>query len=381
MKNIRILYIFAFIALFLACKPQQKPLIFSSDIRPFQPLSYDTVYTDTLQYVETRSDSTLCLILRKDDNLIELLLDTELDFILVPDDLLEIQWKRDLPADTQKNIHSPEIILSITKIYPPLPDTSSHILKHYFKNNLIFGAFYADSTSFKATKDGFNSQYFHLEPDNIVPTNVEYEEWDTFLSFGLVDIWDFFDDWGHIVPGWEMIHYHRVFSPLQVTNFVTDISSVPPNKLKNIISSSIIFMPYTSKTPQRASSLEIIMESVDDELPQRAELNTKPVLDDHQKLLEQATQKYAAQDIMAVYLTENERYLSFSLYGNENIVIDITTDQNGLPYSALLYRVGYIPIIYNLKATEEDETLIAQYLENTDNKQRPFPSWKSMAKE
>jgi len=244
----------------------------------------------------------------------------------------------------------------------PEPEIERPALKHYFKNNLLLGAFFADSTAFRATKNGYNSQYFDIDPQQITPSDQTYEEWDTFLSFGRIDIWDFFDDTGHIVPGWELINYHKVISPLQITNFVTDLSELPSNKIKYITSTCLIFMPYTSKNPQKPTSLEIVMESVDDDLPIRDTYFTTPEPDEYQKWQAFTAQTYAEKGISSIYLTDDEQYLSFNLSDGYKVIIDITTDQNGLPYTALLYRSGHIPILFHLKPTEEDEEIIQRYI-------------------
>jgi len=257
-----------------------------------------------------------------------------------------------------------EITNTDTLAYPELePEKEKSALKHYFKNNVTLGAFFADSTSFRASQNGFNSHLFDIDPLQITPSDQEYEEWDTFLSFGRVDIWDFFDDAGHIVPGWEMINYHKIHSPLQITNFVTDLSGVPQNKIKNITSSSLIFLPYTSKNPQKVSTLEIIMESVDDEIPVRDTYYSAAEPDEYQKLQAQVTEKYRDIGIESIYLTEEDQYLSFNLNTGFKVVIDITTDQNGLPYTTLLYRSGYIPILFHLNGSEEDMELVQKYVE------------------
>jgi len=260
----------------------------------------------------------------------------------------------------------------------PEPETEKSALKHYFKNNTTLGAFFADSTSFRAAKDGFNSHLYDIEPLQITPSEQEYEEWDTFLSFGRVDIWDFFDDAGRILPGWEMIHHYRVYSPLQITSYQTDISEIPSYKIKNITSTCLIFLPYTSKNPQKASSLEIVIESVDDDIPLRDTYNTIPEPDDFQKLQAQATEKYRALGIESLYLSDDDRYLSFNLYDGFKVIIDITSDQNGSPYTALLYRSGFIPILFHLGRGEEDMELVQKYIDSTGDGQKPFPSWKSM---
>jgi len=278
---------------------------------------------------------------------------------------------RQEPQTTTSN-ETPPDTLSIAEIVEPVIEKPA--IKHYFKNNIMLGAFFADSTSFRATQNGFNSRDFDIDPMQIIPSDQEYEEWDTFLSFGRVDIWDFFDDVGHIVPGWEMIHHHRIYSPLQITNFMTDISVIPPHKIKNITSSNLIFLPYTSKNPQKATSLEIVIESVDDELPIRDSYYTTPEPDEYQKLQAQATEKYRDLGIESIYLTDDEQYLSFNLYDGFKVFIDTAADQNGLPYTALLYRSGYIPILFRLQGSEEEYEIVQKYI---DNGEKPFPSWKT----
>jgi len=108
------------------------------------------------------------------------------------------------------------------------------------------------------------------------------------------------------------------------------------------------------------------------------ETHRLPTASDRVRYERETVEKFAEQDIPAVKLTEEERYLTFTLYDSEWIFIDTQEEQNGRPYAALLYRVGYIPIIIDIKGNEEDSEIIDRFLIQTSEGLKPFPQWKSM---
>jgi hypothetical protein len=76
-----------------------------------------------------------------------------------------------------------------------------------------------------------------------------------------------------------------------------------------------------------------------------------------------------------------KRYLSFTLYDGEKIIVDTKKKQNGnvLPSSALLYRKGYIPIMISISGeSEEGMEWVDSYLFAGDAEYFPFKRWNTL---
>jgi len=251
-------------------------------------------------------------------------------------------------------------------------------LKHFFKNNARLAAFFDNGFTFRSAKDGANSHYFDVEPHKLTPSDIEYDEWGTFLAIGRVGIWDLYDESSHIIPGWQMINYFRVFSPLQITVFVSDVSGLSPNAIKVIRNTCLILLPYLDDVPKEDVS-SVVEESFTEE-ETIGDVDFFPVASDRARYERETVRKFATQGINALQLTAEERYLSFILYDGEWIIVDTQVEQNGRPYVALLYRVGYIPIIIDIVGNEEDNEIIERYIVQTSGEHKNFPQWKSMQK-
>jgi hypothetical protein len=174
----------------------------------------------------------------------------------------------------------------------------------------------------------FRTGYYTIEPDYCSP----YKEYANCLLTKDDHKWDLFDDFGHIVEGWQVINYCRINSRMQITNFEEETANIPAKDIQAIKETCLIL---------------IVPEYVD---------QWEWFKDDREK-------EYAEKGIPSV--DAQKRYLSFTLDGGEKITVDTKKKQNGtvLPPSALLYRKGYIPIMLSISGeNDEGNRMIEEYL-------------------
>jgi len=388
MKRLLLLTILGFLLICQGCKVKVEEPTFSSGLRPDEPIRLKEIYADTLEFVAmgkatidslqtTIEADSLWITLKRDDKLFVLPLysATNEDFLL--EEPLLVDWVFELKdqIDGADPVYS-ELVIGIKKISVIEEKGTGYKLKHFYKNNLRLAAFYDNNFVFRSGKDGENSHYFDVAPDRLIPSDIDYEEWDTFLAIGKVGIWDFYNELGHIIPGWQMINYYRVFSPLQATIFVSNVGEVTPKNLRVIKTTCLILLPHIEETGEDEAST-VIEESFTEEETSEG-TSFIPTASDRVRYERETIAKFAAQDIDAVQLTPEERYISFTLYDAEWIFIDTQAEQNGRPYTALLYKVGFIPIIIDIKGNETDDEIIEQYITQASGESKPFPSWKSM---
>jgi len=388
MKRLLLLSVLAFVLLVFSCKPQVSEQTFTSTLRPDELIRLNEIYSDTLEFVamgKTIADSvqtssqpdSLWVTLKKGDRLYELPLSPQIDLSFTIGERLVVDWK--LEQTTQLEDANPqysELVIGLKTVSFIEELTPGYTLKHFFMNNIRLAAFFDNGFTFRSAKDGVNSHYFDVEPLKLTPSDIDYEEWDTFLAIGKVGIWDFFDETSHIIPGWQLIYYYRVFSPLQATFFVTNLSGVSQNNVRVIKNSCLILLPHIEDTEEEDDSF-VIEESFTEE-ETIDETPRLPTASDRVRYERETIAKFAQLDIPAVKLTVEERYISFILYDSEWIFIDTQEEQNGRPYAALLYEVGYIPIIIDIKGNEEDDEIIERYITQAREGYKPFPQWKSM---
>jgi len=234
-------------------------------------------------------------------------------------------------------------------------DLPARIVKHLFRadgNNYIC---FDDGTAFEETEDKPDTYDYLIHSGKINPekpgnieTNATYREFPTYLTFsGNKHKWKFFNNWGHIEWGWQIIHYYRIYSRLQITNFEPATAKISTKEIQEIEETCLIFF-----APKE--NYEEWVWYMDDRKTEYAEMGIPSV--DAQK-----------------------RYLSFTLYDTEKITIDTAKKQNGITYSALLYRKGYIPIMICISGSSEDEMeLIESYLSESGDGYPPFESWNTL---
>jgi len=168
-----------------------------------------------------------------------------------------------------------------------------------------------------------------------------YHEFPTFLVVGKHAEWEFFDDFGHITPSWKIINYHKVNSPMQVTNFETSTENITKSDIQNI----------------KETCLIIIRPAFDSSSEDAGEIAA-----DWDYYANETSKRYEEAGIKTEYA--KKQYLRFTIADNEKIMIDTKKDQNGkIPPSALLYRKGYIPIMISISGeSDEGNKLIEKYL-------------------
>ena len=166
-----------------------------------------------------------------------------------------------------------------------------------------------------------------------------YHEFPTLLVVGKHAEWNFFDDFGHITSGWEILNFHKVNSRMQITNFETNIAQIDQSKIQDITETCLIFI-----TPKNNYE-EWVWYRNDRE------------------------EEYSAKGIPSI--DAKKQYLSFELIGGEGIIINTKKEQNGkFPPSALLYKKGQIPIMISISGESDDgNEMIEEYLrESGDGK-------------
>jgi len=186
-----------------------------------------------------------------------------------------------------------------------------------------------------------------INPENPgnIKSNAAYKEFPTYLVFNGENYkWNFFDDFGHIEWGWRIINYHRVFSLFQITNFEPETANISAKDIQAIKETCLIFI-----------------------IPENAYEEWMWYQDDRKK-------EYETKVIPSV--DAQKRYLSFTLYDGEKIIVDTKKKQNSIiPPSALLYRKGYIPIMISISGESEEGTeQIKAYL----SKSAPFERWSTL---
>jgi hypothetical protein len=160
-----------------------------------------------------------------------------------------------------------------------------------------------------------------------------YKEYPTHLQLSLTgNKMELFDDFGQILPGWEIINYHKVNSRMQICDFETNIKKITRFGIQNITETCLIFI-----TPE---------EEYEEWVWYRNDRK----------------EEYEAKGIRSV--DAEKRYLSFALADGEKIVIDTKKKQNGTIYSALLYKKGQIPVMISISGESgEGYKMIEEYLE------------------
>jgi hypothetical protein len=228
-----------------------------------------------------------------------------------------------------------------------IQNQSERKVKHFFcldGNNAVC---FDDGTSFSCY-DYYNNEKSTgcIEPYDIEP-NTTYKEYTNYLLIEK-DKWGLFNDFGHILSGWQIINHYRIYSPLQITNLISDLSTVglsQDDNVQYIEETCLIFI-----TPENGAE------------------EWMWYMDDRKK-------EFAEKGIQSV--DAKEKYLSFKLYDNEQISIDTKKEQNGTTYTALLYRKGYIPIMISISGeSEEGKEWIEAYLSESGDGYPPFERWK-----
>jgi hypothetical protein len=216
-------------------------------------------------------------------------------------------------------------------------------IKYYYEDKVYGVVFFEDGTAF-AERYGIKGNLEDVEP------NAVYKAFPTFLQIEETKF-DFFDDFGHILPEWNIINHYRIYSSFQITTFEPETAEIPAKNIQNIKETCLIFI-----VPK--DGYEEWMWYQDDR-----------------------KQEYAAMGINAV--DAQKRYLSFTLKKKEKIIIDTKKKQNGkFSPSALLYRKGYIPIMISISGeSEEGMELIEEYLRESGDGYPPFERWSTLKKE
>jgi len=188
-------------------------------------------------------------------------------------------------------------------------------------------------------------------PGNI-RTNATYKEFPTYLLFNTSNtMWKIFDDFGRIDWGWRIVNYYRIFHTWQITTFEPKTANIPEKDIQNIRETCLIFI-----SPEDVYQYENWARYEDD-----------------RKL------EYAQMGIGAV--SAQKRYLSFTLFDGDNIIVDTKKKQNGITSpTALLYRQGYIPIMVSISGeSEEGMEHVDEYIHSESGDGEPvFKHWSTL---
>ena len=158
---------------------------------------------------------------------------------------------------------------------------------------------------------------------------ITYEEYPNFLLLEK-ERRDFFDDFGHIEPFWKIINFHKVNSPIQITNFETDTEEINSDQILHINKTCLLITLFDTEedeNSEKSADYYIAME-------------------DWHFFIAETTAKFKEMGVEAIHIPQGKQYVSFALANAENVVIDIRKKQNGMEWAALLYRKGCIPIMY-----------------------------------
>jgi len=219
-------------------------------------------------------------------------------------------------------------------------------IKYYFKGDTEMVVFFDDGTAYESnTGDVQISREGYVFIDETLTERTwegaPYREFPDFVVIGKIERFDFFDDWGHITPNWEMIHFNIINSRMQITNFEKNTEKISQSDIQNIKETCLILI-----TPKPTAS-------ENDEYD--------PVIE-WQNYAYDRKEQYKAMGIEAI--DAEKRYLRFLIADDEKIVIDTQKEQNGkIMPTVLLYRKGYIPIMLSITGeSDEGNKMIEEYL-------------------
>ncbi|MCL2098638.1 MAG: hypothetical protein FWH23_07790 [Bacteroidales bacterium] len=153
------------------------------------------------------------------------------------------------------------------------------------------------------------------------------------LIVGKLEDYPLFDDFGYILPDWEIFNFRKVNSQMQITNFEANIEEIAKSNIQDINKTCLIFI-----TPEETYE-EWVMYRYDRQA------------------------QYETMNIKAV--DAEKQYLSFTLADGEKIVIDTKKEQNGkIAPTALLYKKGQIPIMISISGESDyGNKIIEEYLQ------------------
>ena len=178
---------------------------------------------------------------------------------------------------------------------------------------------------------------------------VAYKKYPTHLQISKDFEIQFFDGFGSIKPGWEIINRYRVYSNRQITDLIPDLSKAnlgEDDNVRHIEGTCLILLPFKQQEADNVFHTEM---------------------------------KFKEMGIETV-LAKDDRFLSFKLFDGQPIAVDTRAKQNGAAYAALLYRKGYIPIMINIVGNNEyneQNQQIEDYLSESGDGGPPFERWKS----
>jgi hypothetical protein len=159
------------------------------------------------------------------------------------------------------------------------------------------------------------------------------------LIVGKLEDYPLFDDFGYLHEGWQIFNFYKVNSRMQITNFEEETAKISAKDIQAINETCLIFI-----TPENGYEEWVLYR------------------DDREK-------EYAEKGIHSV--DAQKKYLSFTLYDDERVIIDTKKKQNGtISPSALLYRKGYIPIMISISGeSDEGNEMIEEYLRESGDKE------------
>jgi len=130
----------------------------------------------------------------------------------------------------------------------------------------------------------------------------------------------------------------------QITNFEPETAKIPEKDIQAITETFLIFIP-----------------------PENGYEEWMSYKDARKK-------EFAARNIESV--DAQKRYLSFTLYDGEKIIVDTKKKQHGaIPPSVLLYRKGYIPIVIRISGQNVEGT-VHYYFDGKPH--LPFERWSTV---
>jgi hypothetical protein len=203
--------------------------------------------------------------------------------------------------------------------------SQSRTVKYLYMAEGVNYICFDDGTLFIEIEDHDDDDYLiatgriNPEKPGDIETNDTYKEFPTHLFFnGANTRLNFFDNVGRIDWGFKIFKYYRINSRYQVTDLETATANIPANDIQSINQTCLIVIP------ERKTRME--------ELGITPEFSGVPVVE------------------------QQKRYLSFTLFDNEKIIIDTKKKQNGTVYVLLVYKKGYIPFLISVDGVGEDVT-------------------------
>ena len=155
----------------------------------------------------------------------------------------------------------------------------------------------------------------------------------------------FFNEFGRIDEGWNIIKGISIENPMQIVSYKSP-KNLDPKDIETVSETRLIIFDPETKTfkDENSPEADAYFTAMDDWNFYSSELN----------------QSFEKLGIKTIYL--NKRYLSIKFPDQKEIIIDTKSKINGNLMQALLYKKGKMPIVVPLIPLEEDLNEVKAYL-------------------